>query len=53
MTARGDGPGVITVARPGRTGGEPGGSAALLRSPLVGSNIDLTRVREPDRKIDL
>ena|SRR5581483_10246743 len=28
-------------------------AAALLRSPLVGSNIDLTRVREPDRKINL
>lgn len=27
--------------------------AALLRSPLVGSNIDLERVREPDRQIDL
>jgi branched-chain amino acid transport system permease protein len=40
MSARGDGPGVITVARPGRAAGEPGRSAALLRSPrLVGSVV--------------
>jgi branched-chain amino acid transport system permease protein len=40
VSAQGDGPGVITVARPGQAGGEPGGSAALLRSPrLAGSAI--------------
>jgi branched-chain amino acid transport system permease protein len=38
VRARGGGSGVITAARPGRAGGEPGGRAALLRSPqLVGS----------------
>jgi branched-chain amino acid transport system permease protein len=38
VSAPGDGPGVITVARPDRVGGEPSGRAAMLRSPqLVGS----------------
>jgi len=34
----------------GRRGGI---AAALLRSPLVGSNLDLERVRTPGREIDL
>ncbi len=37
-------------AEKGRRGGI---AAALLRSPLVGSNLDLERVRTPGREIDL
>jgi len=55
--------GAPTVGTPGVNGlgqtisGEPpkkgGILAALRRSPLVGADIDLTRLREEGRKVDI